>query len=184
VRAGDEDAFAVLFERHAPTLRAKVRRKLPTSLRRKVSESDVIQAAYLGVHKNLKEFDDRGDGSFERWLNGIVDNKIRDVLRGYFGTQKRGAQEVSRMARAETGQFAGRQASPSAYAMAGELEASIRKAMAQLNTDHRIVLRLVQEEGLTLAEAGKHMGRSSEATRKLYARAISRLSELVQGGEQ
>ncbi|MHC4941221.1 MAG: sigma-70 family RNA polymerase sigma factor [Planctomycetota bacterium] len=183
-RAGDDEAFGQLFERHAPLLRAKVRRKLPTALRRKVSESDVIQAAYLGVHKNIERFDDRGEGSFERWLHGIVDNKIRDILRHHFGAQKRGAQrEVSRAARAETRQFVAREATPSAHAMAGELEGRVRQAMTQLSTDHRLVLRLVQEEGLTLAEAAEKIGRSSEAVRKLYARAISRLSDLVHGSE-
>ncbi|MHC4972064.1 MAG: RNA polymerase sigma factor [Planctomycetota bacterium] len=183
-RGGDEEAFRILFERHAPALRDRVRKRLPKALRRKVSESDVIQAAYLGLHKDLEAFEDRGDGSFERWLSGIVDHKIHDVLRKYYGAQKRGPQhEVSRAVRGETAQFAARQPSPSAYAMARELESGIRKALARLSADHRIVLRLVQEEGLTLAEAGRQMGRSSEAVRKLYARAISRLSELVHGGE-
>ena len=45
------------------------------------------------------------------------------------------------------------------------------------------VLRLVHEEGLTIAEAAERMKRSSEATRKLYARALSRLADGVFGAD-
>jgi DNA-directed RNA polymerase specialized sigma24 family protein len=39
------------------------------------------------------------------------------------------------------------------------------------------VLSLTRVKGLTLVEAAKSMGRSHEATKKLYARALSRFTE-------
>ena len=50
---GDDAAFQILFDRHAPALRRQIQRRLPPLIRRKVDESDVVQMAYLGVHRGL-----------------------------------------------------------------------------------------------------------------------------------
>ena len=61
--------------------------------------------------------------------------------------------------------------------MTAELEEAARRAMAALPADYGEVLRLRQEEHLSLGEAAKRMGRSKEAARKLYSRALARLAE-------
>ncbi|MHC5032922.1 MAG: RNA polymerase sigma factor [Planctomycetota bacterium] len=183
VRAGDKAAFKELFERHAPALRARIRRQLPAALRRKASESDVIQVAYAGAFQNLASFEDRGDGAFKRWLAQIVDNKVKDLLRRYVGRAKRSIEnEVSRPGRPATRNVAARQPSPSQHAMAAELAQKVRACMRELPDDYRLILRLVQEDGLSLREAGQRMGRSTEACEKLYGRALSKLANLVHGG--
>ena len=48
--------------------------------------------------------------------------------------------------------------------------------MAALPADYREILRLCREEGLTLREAAERMGRSREAAKKLYGRALVRFS--------
>ena len=45
-----------------------------------------------------------------------------------------------------------------------------------LSPDHATVIRLVHQEGLTLVEAGRRMGRTADATRMLYGRAMHRLA--------
>ena len=54
--------------------------------------------------------------------------------------------------------------------------------MQALPTDYQRILRLIQEERLSLREAGERMGRSAGACEKLYGRALSKLAELVHGG--
>ena len=54
-----------------------------------------------------------------------------------------------------------------------------RLAIAQLPPDYREVLHLRQDEHLSLQTAAVRMGRSKEAARKLYARALARLAELL-----
>ena len=54
----------------------------------------------------------------------------------------------------------------------------IRRALARLRPDDREVLRLAREEGFTLLEVAKRMGRTHAAARKLYSRALARLAEL------
>ena len=183
-REGDEEAFGLLFERHAPALRNRVRRRLPALLRRKVAESDVIQMAYLRVHQHLDDFSDRGAGSFRAWLDRIVENQVADLLRRYVRTAKRGLdQEVSGPQPLSGGGISGREPTPSMVAIGEELHRTVKAAMERLPEDYRLVLQLVQGETMTLAEAGERMGRSAGAAKQLYARAVARLSQLVHESE-
>jgi RNA polymerase sigma-70 factor, ECF subfamily len=178
VRAGDEEAARLLFDRLRPRLRAYVRRKMPRSLRSKLGESDVIQSAYLAAFLNISDFQDRGDGSFARWVASILDHKLLDEVRRYVETEKR---SVSREERLRTtgasGRVRGSLPSPSAAAIDAEERARVERAMQRLSPDHRTVLRLIHERGLSLEEAAAEMGRSPEAVRKLHARAVVALSE-------
>ena len=49
--------------------------------------------------------------------------------------------------------------------------------MTRLSNDHRSVLRLRYWDGLTFPEIGERLGRSPDAVRKLWYRAVERLQE-------
>ena len=65
--------------------------------------------------------------------------------------------------------------------MAGESAAELRSVIESLPEDHATVLRLVYLDGLTLVQAGERMGRSADAVRKTYGRALARLAEKLHG---
>jgi DNA-directed RNA polymerase specialized sigma24 family protein len=69
------------------------------------------------------------------------------------------------------------QPSPSEEAVSAEEEDVLRAAVASLPDDYATVVRLVHIEGLTLVDAGLRMGRSADATRKLYGRAMASMAE-------
>jgi len=182
-RDGDAAAAGLLFERHGEALRARVRRRLPRSLRAKVGESDVIQEACLAVFLHLDEFEDRGEGSFRGWLGVVAERKVLDELRRFAGTGKRDvAREVGGGSTAARLAATSGDPSPSAAAIGDEESARLAAAMEHLSEEHREVIRLVNEQRLPLAEAGARMGRSAEAVRKLYARAVLVLGEHMRGG--
>jgi RNA polymerase sigma-70 factor (ECF subfamily) len=170
-------------ERHQSELRARIRQQLPKILRRKVSESDVMQAAYIAVHQRLADFEARGEGAFRNWLHQIVDFKVQEVLRRYLGTAKRAVnREISSPQPSRSPGLPDlASASPSQHAIAGELQSTVREAMKTLPDDYRTILRLVQDEGLTLEEAGRRLDRSPGAAEKLYGRAVCRLTLTVFG---
>jgi len=179
-RDGDPHAFQMLYERHEARLRRRIRERLPRRLRRKASESDVIQMAFLGVHHGLQRFTVRGEGSFAAWLDEIVEHKILDLVRRYVRAGKRNVlQEITGALLVDQWPQEPTDASPSAAAMANELEERIAAAMTRLPEDYRLVLQLVRQDGLTLAEAGRLMGRSTGAAEKLYGRALVRLAALA-----
>lgn len=182
-RNGDQDAFRVLFERHAEALRAWFQRELPAYVRRKLSVADLLQETHFVVVQRCEDFENRGEGSFRRWLFGIARMKLREFLRRHVGTAKRATgREVTRGRRIDTEQALARAPSPSEHAIAAETASRAQAAFAELPADYRDVLRLVREDGLTLAEAGERMGRSREAAKKLYARAILKFTRLLGGG--
>jgi RNA polymerase sigma-70 factor (ECF subfamily) len=178
VRAGDEAAARLLFERHLPALRAKARARLPSTLRGKVAESDVIQDAWLAAFLDVGKFEDRGDGSFGKWLRAILEHKIGHEIERHVAAGKR---DVRRERRMRTGSVDGfgatpDQPSPSGQAVSAEEEDLLRAAVASLPDDYATVVRLVHIEGLTLVDAGARMGRSADATRKLYGRALAAMA--------
>lgn len=176
-REGDEAALRDLFARHREALRVRVKSRLPASVRRRVAESDVLQDAYLVAHRRLAEFEDRGDGSFRRWLDRIVEHKVRDEVRGHVASEKRSVRrEVTESRRPSGVSHAGIGPTPSGHAMVEESRALVRAALSRLSEDYRRILLLIHEEGLSLAEAGGRLARSAEAARKLYGRAAAALA--------
>ncbi len=179
-RGGSATALRALFERHEPALKGFLHRRLPAGLRRKVAPEDILQEAWLVANARLAEFEDRGEGAFRAWLMRIAEFKLREAVRAYLGTRKRAdVREVSRGGRPDTSAFLGDSPSPSEVAQGNEMRDAAAKAMATLPDDYREVLRLVQVEGLTLKLAAERMGRSHEATKKLYGRALARFAALL-----
>ncbi|MHC4133845.1 MAG: sigma-70 family RNA polymerase sigma factor [Planctomycetota bacterium] len=175
MRSGDDAAFFMLFERHVPDLRRRIDRWLSAAIQRKISISDVLQSTRIHAQEHCREFEDRGQGSFRNWILTIADWKAKDVVRRYTRAAKRDVQrEVTRGQRADTGRFHAKLHSPSEAAMAAELADLARQAMNALPPDYREVLRLAREQGLALREVAERMGRSRDAAKKLYARALLR----------
>lgn len=180
-RAGDGAALRALLERHEAKLRRRLDRSVPPPLRRRVSVADVMQETWIVAFRRIAEFEDRGDGAFEVWLAAIADLKLREAVRHHLLTEKRaGGREVTRGARPNSTAFPGREPSPSDAAIGEETRSRAERAMAGLPDDYREVLTLVQVDGLALAAAATRMGRSYEAVKKLYGRAVSRLAKDMQ----
>lgn len=181
-KAGDEAALRTLFDRHAPRLRALVKRRLRGILRRKVGESDVVQEAYLTAHLRLSDFEDRDEGSFGHWLGQILEHKIRDALRSHLGAGKRDVrQETSQGSHRAAPEPAGRGPSPSLVLMRGEERSRLQRAMEALSGDQRLILRMAHDEGLPLAEVARRLGRNADAVYKQYGRAVEALTERLGG---
>ena len=184
IRAGDASAGELLFDRHLPQLRAKARATLPAALRGRLGESDVIQDAYMAAFLGLGGFEDRGDGSFARWLRQILEHKVQKAARRHTETSKRDARREVRVPTGAEGLLPlPNQVSPGSRASDREQAARLREEVEGLTEDHRTVIRLVHEQGLTLVEAGARMGRSPDAVRKLYGRALARLADRIGGPE-
>lgn len=181
-RNGDEEAYRELYRRYAGVVRAQILRQMPLKLRRRVTVSDVLQETFATAFRKIGEFEGPHEDSFRRWLARIAELKVQRHARDHLGTAKRATgRELSRDHRPATGTVAAREPSPSAHAIAGETGEALRRALAELSEDYRTILRLVHDEGLSVADAGARMDRSAEAARKLYGRAVSRLAERLYG---
>ena len=184
-RDGDEAAFRLLFESHANALTERIRRSLPAPLRRRLAVSDVLQETHLAAFEHRARFEDRGAKSFRNWLLGIVDNKIRDAVRFHVGTARRAmGRETTRSSRPVTAALRLSDDTPSRAAMGVENKARVRAALEKLPPDYRDVLRLARLEGLNLKQASEQMGRSHDAVKKLYGRALCQLKTILSQNEE
>jgi len=179
VRRGDEDAARELFDRNVAGLRARVRRRLPAAIRQKVAESDVIQEAYIAAFLNIGDFEERGEHAFQRWLATILEHRILDEVRRFAVAKKRDLKREQALSEARPP--ADKDPSVSTMAVDAEERAALWQAIDRLAPDYQTILRLVHEEGLSLVESAARMDRSPDAVRKLYSRALARLSEGVAG---
>lgn len=175
-----------LLADHLGLLRGYVRRRLGAKIRSKETSLDLVQSVCREALDDLSRFEDRGEGSFRRWLFTRAENKIRD--RGRFWGRERRA--VDREVPLESGpaeEQAGPEPlasydTPDQRAAAREDLARLESAFADLPEDYREVLVLSKLEGLTGAEVAQRIGRSQSATRTLLCRALARLGTALEEG--
>jgi RNA polymerase sigma-70 factor (ECF subfamily) len=178
VEAGDEEAFGILFTRYTDLLIRFARQWLPAAVQRKVSAADVVQEANLVALRRLGDFELRTDDGFRNWLLKIVRLKAREAVRQYREVAGRSVRrETTRDLRAETGAHPGKQPSPSAMAIGREAEERAVQAMRTLPDDYRLVLELVRRDQVPMHEVAARIGRSHEAAKKLYMRALARFRQ-------
>jgi RNA polymerase sigma-70 factor (ECF subfamily) len=149
-------------------------------MRRKLGESDLVQETYLAAFEDLDGFEDRGPGSFVRWLETVFRHQANDQVKRYVRAQKRSAKREVSTSAADAGPTESGP-SPSSQAVHNEEREALRRAIDAMTGDDRRVLELVHEKRTDFVEAGRAMGRSPEAVRKLYGRAVRRLSEQFRG---
>ena len=178
--AGDEQALRALFDRHVPALEARIRRALPPAVRQRVSVADVLQETRILAFARTAGFEPGREGGYRAWLLRIAELKAREALRAHAGTAKRAVAREVRPSLAEAasiGVGAARGPSPSQAAMTEERRRAVIAALDALSPDHREVLRLARLEGRTLPEVAERMGRSPDAVKKLYGRALARFAK-------
>jgi RNA polymerase sigma factor (sigma-70 family) len=73
---------------------------------------------------------------------------------------------------------------PGSQAIAEEEAAALEAAMSRLPDDYREVIQLRNWQALAFKEIGERMGRSADATRKLWYRAILQLQQEMESDER
>lgn len=169
-QAGDRAAYARLVGAVAERVRLYARLRLGPRLRTEVDTEDVLQEAWLEAHRALPSFRWQGEGSFTRWVNRIVEHRIRGLV-DHHGAQKRRppgprAQVHPDLHAPVSG------AGPATAAAGREAGERLLGAMDTLEEDARTVLLLRFHLGLTLDEAAHALGRSVGSTRRLLGRAL------------
>lgn len=180
IRVGDSEAFAELLARHEDVMRGRAHRMVIRRLRGRYSISDVLQEARVAAYAGLPTFRPDTGGTVRGWLLQVVTRKAIDMARQQGAAKRTPGREVDRDRRPETGALPASGPTPSQVAVAAEFQDFARRAMADLPDDYRTVLELTRQQGLSLPEAAACMGRSHDATKKLYGRALARFIELFE----
>lgn len=180
-RGGSEAALGRLLAAAHRYLLAIADQALPDTVRAKVSPSDLVQDTALEGFKDFNQFDGEKYEELLAWLRKILLNNLANAGRRFERTRMR---QVSRempllgQLGNETA-LADRKPSPSKEMISLERELALERALMKLPVDMREAIVLRNQEHLSFADIGERLNRSSEAARKLWARAIERLQEAM-----
>jgi RNA polymerase sigma-70 factor (ECF subfamily) len=179
-RAGSPEALGQALEACRGYLLLIARKELGADLQAKAGASDLVQQTFLEAQCAFARFQGNSVAELRAWLRRLLLNNLATFARDYRATAKRAVgREVAlpqgnpsgMAALVETG------ASPSTMAMAQEEADALRRVLERLPADYRLALLLRHLEELPFDEIGRRMGRSANAARKLWARAVEMLQQ-------
>lgn len=181
--ARGEPVLGELVAEHLPRLRAFVRAHMDPGLRRRESESDLVQTVCRALLEGREKFDFRGEPQFRAWLFTAARNKILQKQRFHLREQRDLRREAARTDADLLLQGYQTLCTPSQVVAAEEQIAQLEAALDSLDEEHREVITLSRFAQLPFEEVGQRMGRSADAARKLLGRALVKLTERLQRGE-
>jgi RNA polymerase sigma-70 factor (ECF subfamily) len=158
---GRQEAYADLVRRY----QARVRRLCASMLSNDAEADDAAQEIFLKAYRSLNRF--RGASAFSTWLYRIAANHCRDLLRSRL---RHAAESWEALIEQEGDRIERLLAAPAADP-GGEVADLVRRVLAQLSPDYRMILILREIEGLSYEELAKSLDCSLEAIRGRLSRA-------------
>lgn len=173
-RSGSQEALNVLFERVGERLLGLIRLRLSSTVRTHVDSSDLLQTTLLRAFAHFEQFQGADTAALIRWLSRIARNEVfraethwrrdrRDVERTVALGQE--APELVASLRSQISRL-----------VKQEEKAQLEAALAALSEEHREVILARKYEELSFPEIGERLGRSANAARMLFARAMAALT--------
>ena len=174
-RQGDETAFEELFNRH----RRRVSLIASRFFRQREQLEEVVQESFTKAYFALADFSNTQDNSFAAWLARIAFNTCYDELRRLKRRPEGALDEVSE----EESIFLKKHLF--AEEAGGGIEASLisqdlaTKLLSRLSPEDRLVLVMLDAEGLSVAEIAKLMKWSGAKVKVRAHRARASLRRVL-----
>jgi RNA polymerase sigma-70 factor (ECF subfamily) len=179
-RGGSAEALGHLLELCRHHLLGVAKREIEPGLRAKAGASDLVQDAFVEAHRIFERFQGQTADELLAWLRAILLNKLADFSRRYRQTAKRRVGQEVVLDGASDGALADPEPSPSGVASQAEQSEALRLAMDRLPEHYRQVLIWREWEDLPFGEIAQRLGRTVDATRMLWWRALERLQKELQ----
>ncbi len=188
MRSGDEQALADVFSHYRERLRRIIQFRLDYRLAGRVSDSDVLQEAYIAAAKRLDHFSRHQEMPAFLWLRLVVGQQLIDLHRQHLQASKRDArQEVSlhqqgpsaHTSMAIAAQLVGPMTAVSEVVARAERIEKLEATLNQMDAIDREVIALRHFEELSNIETANVLEIEPAAASKRYVRAMARLGELM-----
>jgi RNA polymerase sigma-70 factor (ECF subfamily) len=164
-RAGNQEAFAELVRRHG----AQAYRIAFALLKNRSDAEDAVQGAFLVAFRSLATLKD--PTAFRPWLNRIVVNRSRDLLR----KRRRGREFIQLLGQSIVNDpLSGRQI---------ERTVVLRQAIDSLPELHRLVILLYYSQGYSTGEIAVTIDRPPGTVRRILSEAYKMLRSALGEGE-
>jgi RNA polymerase sigma-70 factor, ECF subfamily len=171
-QAGDLDAFNVLVQRHErPVFNVALRLLRDVGL-----AEDATQDAFIRAWQNIGTFQ---TGSVRSWLYKIATNRAYDMLRA--SARRPAGSLEAEMVEIEPIWASGGQGdeSPDAHALRRELSIYLERALTALPDDQRMVVMLVDVQGLDYHEVAETMGIALGTVKSRLSRARAKIRQAL-----
>jgi RNA polymerase sigma-70 factor (ECF subfamily) len=186
-QSGSPEAMGQALESCRAYLLLVANRELDSGLQAKGGPSDLVQETFLDAQRDFAGFKGQTVEELRAWLRQILLNNLSNFARAYRGTGKRRIDlERGPGDRGGDGLFAGiepatgESAVPERRVVATEQAQQIAAAVARLPADYRQVIQWRHQEGLGFPEIASRLGRSENAVRKLWFRAVEQLKQDIE----
>jgi RNA polymerase sigma-70 factor (ECF subfamily) len=186
--ATPDPALGRRLEGYRDYLTILARLQIGRRLQGKVDPADLVQETFLHAVRDWATFRGSSERELAGWLRQILAARLADLFRRYCGTQGRDVRqeqalqvELDQSSQVLDGGLVADLSSPSAQAAQHEQATWLAQALERLPEDYRQVLVLHHLEACAFPEVARRMGRSVEAVKKLWARALARLRQSVGG---
>lgn len=180
-RGGQTNALERLLESYRDYLRLLARRSIDAAVQAKVDSSDLVQEALIRAHAHFGQFRGRSERELAAWLRQILAHYAASAVRRY---RIRPSRQVSRevsleVVMAQGERIATDEPSPTRDAIQRELVRALGKALEALSEEHRRVIVLRSLHEMAWDEVAGKMGRTPDAARMLWSRALKSLRTLM-----
>jgi RNA polymerase sigma-70 factor (ECF subfamily) len=142
---------------------------LEDDLRATLSAADLAQETLLRAARGFDGFRGASGAELLGWLRPILLNRLADEAAGQRRRPAVPLADLDPVADDST---------PSARLMRQEESEALAGVLAQLPEPQRQVVLLCHRDNLTWAQIGARLGRSADAARMLYGRAVTELARL------
>jgi RNA polymerase sigma-70 factor, ECF subfamily len=171
-RLGSSDALWRLLDHYRLYLLSIAEAELEPGLRAKAGASDLVHDAVLSAQAGFGNFRGRTEGELQGWLRTILLNNLANLRRqppnGHASNN-----DLSRL------KVQGR--NPLDIAIEDEETRALVQALSRLPEMSRQVVHWRQWEKRSFEEIGKLLGKSAEAARKIWSRAVQQLQKEMRG---
>ena len=186
-RDGSTDALGQLLETCRQYLLLVANQELNPNIQAKVGASDVVQETFMKAQRHFDCFQGGTESELLAWLRRILLNNLANFTRRYQHTAKRSARSEVTLPEAMLLGIANAKEmpadSPSRQAIAHEEDGALQRALQELPEHYRQIIVWRNWENRSFTEIGQEFGRTQQAARKLWARAIEQLHIIVESYE-
>jgi RNA polymerase sigma-70 factor, ECF subfamily len=181
-RAGNEAARDLLLELYRNYLRVLARALIGQALQVRLDASDLVQETFLKAHREFAQFLGGGERELIGWLRQILVRTLANQAKHHHARGRDVRRQESLEAALDRSSLAVQAAlaapsaaSPSTRAVRREEAVLLADALARLPADYRDVFILRNLEQVPVEQVAVRMGRSVNAVRKLWTRAMLEL---------
>lgn len=186
-RAGDRHVLDALIASYRPYLRLLARLQRDHRLQAKLDDSDLVQDAAAAAMADFSAFLGQSERELTSWLRTIMARVVAQAVRHHTAQRRdmRLEQDLQHSFDASSemvgSKFTASTLSPSEQAVKRERAVMVAEVLDQLPSHYREVVILRDFEGLSLDEVSSRMERTEESVRKIWARAMVKIRELLKG---